>query len=772
VVDLPGQLDPAPSGADIQPVAKADATFDGRQSFPSDTGWEVDLTRAERPTNDPSAGDQVTTFTASGNGVAGVDMDTGLVSIETTSPGDPQTGSIEATAETTLPWTGDPPNEISESATRDYEANPDYFFAAIGWPSRADPFYEDVPGQTLVLAAVSDSGDSALIDDVCLDEADKIAQALEDSINTALSTNGDTLPEEAPGYTPSVKAAHDPDWHSATGYLVWSETLVESSFDQSVDVSSVEIDTFTTLVDEGVIDIADLDEFSNWGELEQQDIAPALGFAGGPGPAYNTVNAETIVNEPDDLVGHVDYDRYSPRADPLDQVIAIPNNEFLGDNELTCNGLELGRCLKLLGCECPDTTTDLHEDDVNVILFYDSEYSAVFDPIPVGRQSGLVEETDRPGAPNAVEGLLTCLVHADFLPRWRSCGEGGEFVDGPRVEQNVPLAYYDLSLWELLVSQYGDALDQEQGPLPFYEGFDIVEVKDSIIDEKLVEEWEEEYSDALCQSIPDTQIRPAGGVERGLLPEDTVVHNVYGDRFDGLTVRNLGTVDLANVNEHTLSIGNADERDWIHGGQLIGIEGASRDPTWPENRPDLVTFIGQTLLDCSEYNLGLGNPDVENPYFELDDEWLFTDDQEEEIWFGTNSETTCEVPVEDNVELDVVASLSNDVDSDASAEYEIPPLYDHDSDGVYDAVRPTADDTAGEDIIGATFQDRGIFFESHDDMGGLPSGSTSGGFPCDTYACDNGSVTGSGLVQAITDWRNGNISSSELTTIIQSWRSS
>jgi len=591
---------------------------------------------------------------------------------------------------------------------------------------------------------------TATVDERVLDTGEKIAESLEQGINTAIADQR---------HEPTVSVFFDPDFHPADGYVVASDTLVNSSFHQNVDHSSVEIGAFEALVGEKIIE-DDFDEgvgVEDLASLERQNVACALGFCNeydgeGNYVEWNSLLASVLDNS-EERYSTSGIHGYQARADPLNEASYAEaagleggsgcfSREFLGDNELTCNldvPEDLGLTAEgLLGTETLEVGTE-----ESVITYY---------PTP-----NLEEDED---IPENVKSNPCLARETEGNERFRYAGE----VEG------------------------------EEQLYPFIEGYDIVEIRDSIFNNR---DDADDPSDA-----PDTLVReeePAGvddGDGRNLSDDETMAHLVYGDRFDGLSVRNDGSANMQDhVREHELHVLNDGDRDWITAAQAIDIAGEDRSPLFPQSRPDLAVFYGTSTANC-----------------ELDDYDYFGDDQEHELWFGTSGETTCSTPVEDNVILGVTAELSAEAESGRTLKYEVPKLYDEDKDGNYDAVRPGADDSE----VSASFQDRGIFFESHDDQGhpdpvligdtitieGSGSGGGGGGggstptstptptptpgggggstptpgggggsfSPCDNYDCDNGNVTTTGLVDAVGDWRDGNLDTTDLIDVINSWR--
>lgn len=781
-----GLLDPAPAGEDIQAIAPGAVLWDDPSNDDVDNNYELDFT-------------QLSTFSnVGGPGVAAVNhIKNGTVEIDTLRPGAPDmNGSIQAAYEGSTP-------------TTDYECNPDYFFAAAGWPSRDAYIGDDTSDQDLILVSPSDAGDASQVDDVCLDDPSTIASTLEDSMNAALEDavwrDHAVLGEDKP-YEPSVIVEHDPEWHSARGYVIRSTTRVTSAFDQSVDVSSVEIESFNSITEEGdsVITSDDLDQ-NHWTDLEMQDIQCALGYTGDDW--WNWVNAETVMNGDNGPFfgqGSED-DRYAARADPLSLAAGAElSQEYLGDNELSCNELELGAALTVIACEEPvPESPHWHVDNPNVICYYDSWAGQGIGgvQVPVDSDPSYIH-SDRPGAPNMTEGELSCYPHMseEFnmtnLPdgsmprlRWRMCLSMGEYPRNGVTETT--------GLEEMGSQVKGPGFGGQA--FEFYEAFDIVEVKDSIAD----------GANPWASVLPETLVRNDSN-NRGLGPEETWAQNVYGDRFDGISVRNAGSVDLDDVNEHTLHMNPGDypQRDWVMAGMDVDIAGGDVAPAFPSSRPDLVVFYGDRNLTATACGNEVTRPGPEGDPLNYH---VFTDNLGNEFWFGTGAEpelpgidlgpadgdddphtppgdtpasthlTACGTPVTDSLVLVVGAAVSNGV-MDGTLQYEVPSLYDWGIDGAgngeYDYVHPGDP----EHRHSATYQDRGLFVESHDDRGDvavaigeivIDPDHTPAFDPCGAgYDCDAGSVTTTGLLDAISDWRDGDLEPSDLLAVISSWRSS
>jgi len=725
----------------------------------------------------------------------------------------------------------------SNTANKTFDVLARYLFRAAARPGNQG--FISTNSEDIILAEVADNtGDTARTDDVLLDSGTKIADELERSIGQAIrNTNPPSNPDldDPTREDVGVAAVFDPGNHSASGYVVRSTTEVGSAFDQSVDVSSVEVGLFEEVLGPNeVIDPNNLDLDPNQSNpaasdyLERQEIAPALGLADGAN-GFNEVNAETVDSSNAPGGRPTIPDRYNPRADPLDLVDPTRTrscgNEFLGDNQLTCNSLAFGESLSLIGSEPP--TGGIHGDNSRVLTYYDSQINEVTRALGGGgvgtvqlnkSTSGGAPDTlfetaptNRPGAPNVSEGDLPSFVHNadEIYTLWE--------VLAPNFAPNgaLPRARFKQYLGGppgnvAAVPVFPLFRDTSGAPLNigliygFVEGFDVLEVGDSVADPS-----------AAGSRVPSTLERDINdGKDRGLGPRETFVQNFYGDRFDGMSIRNEGSIDIGDdVLEHRLEVTDP-AGPLMQAGQSIDIAGNSRAPLFPQSKPDVAVFIGareldsNTVLDTIEQDVGgitySPDPDPSNPKDEYTT-FVFDDDQDRELYFGTDVTTPCGTDVDDTAVMSIELNIDNAAPPGETLQYEVPPLYDNDKDGSasgeYTAVRPgqSASKTS------ATYQDRGIFFEGHDDQGNenpdligpllkiegedtstptatptptdtpTPTPTNGGGggssFPCSDYDCNgSGNVTTQGLVSAISDWRNNNITTQQLIDVISSWR--
>lgn len=688
------------AGSSFQVVATTEAELEGEPVT-------IDVTRAFTEDEDENIV-PVATFDFVGTHGDNEIGDDGFVETDGSTTVSELTVEVESFVEdgSGVLWT-DRPVDIDaldvDTASETFNIVSEFYIEAAGVPGRA--IYEGSEELVIVKAENSTRGDGseirAPVDDIFLDDPVTIAEALEVAINEAVEANDaiDYIEGDA------VSACWGPETdHSARGYIVRSNTEVESSFDQGVDVSSVEIGSIHELVIDEVIDPENLERIDGGllKSIERQEIEAALGLGFGD---WNSVTAATVAQG----------DIYYPRADPLAQV--EPNNEnveFLGDVELTCNDIELGYRGWLLGTE-----------GVSVIRYYPSDYP----------YADFQEELN--------------IEYGDLET------DAGDEVDAGQSAANI--------IDDIVEDENGDF---SVGDYEFVEAFDIVEVKDAIFDESTAP-----------VGTPETLIRDSGedghddGVDRGLPREDeptsfSRTFLVYGDRFDGLAVRNEGTIDLDEVNEHVLEVVNDVERDWINAGMAISIIGSSQAPLWPNDRPDLVRFIGD--------DDGLADEVLDEAYAEGSRQTRFTDDHGNEIWFGTDGETTCGESVDDYVHMIVTAAVSNSVDEGETLDYEIPDLYDQRSNGKYNVVPASL----VRDGVSANYQDRGIFFESLDDQGDISGdiglvtiGEDIGADITENYDPENSTeVSAAGMRDAVSDWRDGEIDTAQLRQVLNAWR--
>lgn len=645
--NLLGDPDPYPTGERLQSVFHAEALTSG--GTPLNNGDRLDLTHLTAANGDSDVvafgdeGDEIATPTAANNGI---------VDLGTPRSIDDETVSVALASGTSFPAGSD----TGETATQTYEVNNDYLLAAVGRPCRdeagegadtapsGDPpgVYDMSEGNSIILIttepiSAGDGPDTTNVYESDLQTPGAIRDALQEDINRQTRNQV------------GVSAFFDPDGHSATGYVVTSNREVASSFDQDVAHSSVEIDNFFPYADglddpNDVIDPeytygATLDGqcgapseigFGNVDDneyLERQDIATALGFGG----EFNQVDAATVQNGSNGFVDeHRDRsaplaDRYAARCDPLDLVDSVEINRFLGDNELTSNGLELFTTTELVGAEEESQTTPLHNPTVTnsysvpiatsdpnrhigdyfatgapredisinprVFTYYDSELNDVKSldddtrqTIADGSGDEALTTTVRGGGPNMNEGDLRGFVHNESdLYNEIETDSPGAFDD----ESAYPRARYRMLIpGSSTVGTGGGELDgvinfilditedPEDQPLPFYEAFDILEVGDTVVSDDT----------AFVPASDNTPSTLTGDDGRQLTPRETTSQNFYGNRFEGLAVANDGTVDVTSIVdddtlEHSLVVSGVGELedDVLDNAEVSAFDGASDD---------------------------------------------------------------------------------------------------------------------------------------------------------------------------------------------------